>query len=74
MTPQERSISAQCFGLNSCTVDADHYSEDGQQLVAQDRVGAGRPLLDAADMQGRGGEIDLGPAQVDQLGYPEEPG
>jgi hypothetical protein len=43
----------------------------GAQFVAEDRVRAGRALLDPADVQGGRSEIDLLPAQVDQLGDPK---
>ena len=37
------------------------------QLVATDRMGRRRALLDPADMQGRGLEVDLVPAKVGEL-------
>ena len=40
-------------------------------LVADDRMGRGRALLDPADMQAGMGEVDLIPAQVDQLADPQ---
>ena len=41
------------------------------QLVPEDRMGAGRPLLDPADVQGGRAEVHLIPAQVHQLGDAE---
>lgn len=41
------------------------------QLVAQDRVGSRGAALDPSGVQGGAGEVDLVPAQVDQLGDPE---
>ena len=40
------------------------------QFVSEDRVGAGGALLDPADMQGCGSELDLIPAQVHDSATP----
>jgi hypothetical protein len=37
------------------------------QLIANDRVRRRRPMLDAADVQGGGREVDLLPSQIDEL-------
>ena len=41
------------------------------QLVPEDRMGAGRALLDPAHVKRPRGELDLVPAQVHQLGGPQ---
>ena len=41
------------------------------QLAAGQRVGAWRAVLDSADVLGRGFEVDLLPAQVDDFGRPQ---
>ena len=41
------------------------------QLIANDRVRRRRPLLDAADVQGGGCEVDLLPSEIDQLAGPK---
>jgi hypothetical protein len=41
------------------------------QFVAEDRMGAGRTLLDPADVQGRGFKVHLIPPQIDQFGHPQ---